>query len=436
MFSEMLGSFLMAFFFFFIVFLINQILLFAEDILAAGADLVSVAKLLFFSLPTILAITIPFSVLAATLMASSRQHADNEFMASSTLGIRPVWLYMPFLIAGLVFALGSFLLNDWSIPRASKGYKRVYAELIRGSAKIELAPYSIKRYGNTLLITGQSDAGALRDIVIVDQKPGGDSSVTSAKEVTLDVSEDSLAAILSMRDLTEEKRPAGGARGDFSISTATSATVRIQIQDQIPNFSGTAPSEMSITALARQIREKKSRLLARVADNTAQLASAIDRLSLEYDAAALALPSAPAPVAKAAPATATAPPTIAAAPNKTAAAALGSIDALRNQRISDTSLQVYRLEYQKKFVIPSACFFFAFLAFPLGIGSRRAGRTAGFGLALLLSVLYWGLLFAGQTLGYRQNFSPLLSMWMPNLIMLFAALLLWISRKLSTGHFL
>lgn len=414
MFAEMMGSFLMAFFFFFIVFLINQILLFAEDILSRGADLGSVAKLLFYSLPTILAITVPFSVLAATLMSSSRQNADNEFMASSTLGIRPFWLYAPFLIAGLVLALGSFMLNDWSIPRAAQGYKRVYAELIRKSAKIELAPYSITRYGDSLLVTGGSEAGALSDIVIVNQKQGGDSSVASAKGAKLNFSEDSLSAILTMRNLTEEKKPLSGAPGDFSVTSAKSATVRIQIQAQMPNFSGIAPSEMSLSALFRQIQQKEGRLAARAAENRTQLASALDRLRRGYDSLAAHESG----------------------PNPALAAAYNSVDSLKNQRIADSSLQVYRLEYQKKFVIPSACFFFAFLAFPLGIGSKRAGRTAGFGLALLLSVIYWALLFAGQTLGYRQDFSPFLSMWMPNLIMLFAALIVWMSRKVSTGHFL
>ncbi len=402
----------MAFFFFFIVFLINQILLFAEDILSKGADVASVLKLLFYSLPIILAITVPFSVLAATLMTSSRQNADNEFLASSTLGVRPTWLYMPFIIVGVMLSAGSFFLNDWSIPRASEGYKRVYADLIRKSAKIELAPYSITRYGDVLLVTGSSDSGALSDIVIINQKDDSDSSVSSAKNVKLNFSEDAYAAILSMSDLTEEKTKQQGTLGDFSITSAKSATIRIQIKEQIPNFSGVAPSEMSLHSLSRQIHEKEGRLNARILENKTQSVSALDRLRMGYDTLVTRKES------------------------SDVVSALNSVDSLHNQKIVDSSLQVYRLEYQKKFVIPSACFFFAFLAFPLGIGSKRAGRTAGFGIALLLSVIYWALLFAGQTLGYRQDFSPFFSMWMPNLIMLIATFMLWIWRKLSTGHFL
>lgn len=106
---------------------------------------------------------------------------------------------------------------------------------------------------------------------------------------------------------------------------------------------------------------------------------------------------------------------------------------LKNQKISDASLQVYRLEYEKKLVLPSACFLFALLALPLGIGSKRAGRAAGFGIALLLSVIYWALLFLGQTLGYRQNTNPVISMWMPNFVMLLATCSLWIVRKIKLG---
>jgi lipopolysaccharide export system permease protein len=425
MFQELLSSFFTAFFFFFVVFLINQVLLFAEDILSRGADFFSVAKLLFYSLPTILAITVPFSVLAATLMTSSRQSADNEFLASSTLGMRPLWLYIPFLIIGVGIAIGSFYFNDWSMPRAAQEYRRVYAELIRGSAKIELTPYSIKKYGDKLLVTGPSEAGRIQNVLIMDQGAGHDSDTVTANNVGIEFSADSLAAILSMDNVTEEKRLQNGDEGDFSITQAQSADIRIQIQEQIPNYSATAPSEMSLAVLARQIKEKERKLSIRQEGNKSQQDTALDALRLSYAS----------PHAQSEPAQSVGSKDQTSSKSGNVSSLLNTIKSLRNQKISDTSLEIYRLEYQKKFVIPSACFFFALLAFPLGIGSKRAGRTAGFGLALLLSVVYWALLFAGQTLGYRQNFNPALSMWMPNLIMLFATAGLWIFRKVTKGHF-
>lgn len=424
-FQEIFSSFLAAFFFFFVVFLINQVLLFAEDILSRGADFISVMKLLFYSLPTIVAITIPFSVLAAALMTSSRQNSDNEFLASSTLGIKPLWLYIPFILIGIGTAIGAFYLNDWSMPRAALGFKRVYAELIRKSAKIELTPYSIKKYGDNLLVTGpSSEKGQIQNILIIDQKAGYDASTVTADNVGIRFSDDSLDAILSMENVTEEKKLQNGSGGDFSITQAESATMWIQIQEQMANYSTTAPSEMSLSALARRIREKEQKLSIRLEENKSQQNTALDKLRLEYNNLMAGQSGDMSVTAQGRPGADALIP------------ALGAIKTLRNQKINDTSLQIYRLEYQKKFVIPSACFFFAFLAFPLGIGSKRAGRTAGFGLALLLSVIYWALLFIGQTLGYRQNFNPILAMWLPNLIMFFAAILVWLFRKMTKGHFL
>jgi lipopolysaccharide export system permease protein len=93
---------------------------------------------------------------------------------------------------------------------------------------------------------------------------------------------------------------------------------------------------------------------------------------------------------------------------------------------------IYTLEYHKKFAIPAAGFFFSLLAFPLGLGTRKAGRTAGFGVALLISTLYWGLLFAGQTAGLRSVVSPILAMWAPNLLVALGIVAAWITRIFGT----
>lgn len=435
MFQELLSSFFVAFLFFFVVFLINQVLLFGEDILSRGADFLSVAKLLVYSLPTILAITVPFSVLAATLMTSSRQNADNEFLASSTLGVRLIWLYIPFLIVGIALAISSFYFNDWSMPRATQGFKQVYAELIRKSSRIELTPYSIKKYGDKLLVTGPAEAeGNIQDILIIDRARGYDSSVISANSVGIEFSEDMLSAILSMDNVTEARKQQGGNEGDFSITQARSAAIRIQLQEQLPNYSTTAPSEMSQATLARQIKTKEQRLATRKEDHRSQEAAILDRLRLSYGSLSFHDETTSAKPGQTQ--TGTDPQHRPLSTSQDIASVLGALASLRNQKIGDTSLQIYRLEYQKKIAIPSACFFFAFLAFPLGIGSKRAGRTAGFGLALVLAVMYWALLFVGQTLGYRQSVDPVFSMWMPNLVIFLAALVLWIIRKTTKGHFL
>ena len=89
---------------------------------------------------------------------------------------------------------------------------------------------------------------------------------------------------------------------------------------------------------------------------------------------------------------------------------------------------LYQLEYCKKFSIPFGALFFVVLAFPLGLLAKKSGRTMGFGVGILIAVIYWALLLGGQTLGTRLSWSPFWSIWAPNAAVLAAGLALWIAR--------
>lgn len=105
--------------------------------------------------------------------------------------------------------------------------------------------------------------------------------------------------------------------------------------------------------------------------------------------------------------------------------------AARDHSPVDRNLQLYLLEFHKKFSIPFACLIFVLFAFPISLMARRSGRAVGFGLGLLVSTVYWGLLFMGQTLGMRLELPPLLAMWLPNLLVLAAAVSLLAYRMRS-----
>jgi lipopolysaccharide export system permease protein len=70
--------------------------------------------------------------------------------------------------------------------------------------------------------------------------------------------------------------------------------------------------------------------------------------------------------------------------------------------------------------MPAACLVFAFFAFPIGMRARRSGRTVGFAVGLLVAIVYWGMLIAGQTFGVRMSLSPAFSMWFPDALVLLA----------------
>jgi len=93
------------------------------------------------------------------------------------------------------------------------------------------------------------------------------------------------------------------------------------------------------------------------------------------------------------------------------------------------TINLYRMEFHKKFTIPFAAFFFTILAFPLGLSSKTNGQSTGFILGLIIAIIYWALLIGGQTLSVRLGFDGAFMMWIPDLA-IFGFGLLFMGRRL------
>lgn len=66
-------------------------------------------------------------------------------------------------------------------------------------------------------------------------------------------------------------------------------------------------------------------------------------------------------------------------------------------------------------------FLFAGLGIPLAIRVHRGGRSIGFGLSLLIIVLYYVFIMGGTWLGQRGQWPPWLAIWLGNAVMAVAA---------------
>jgi len=80
------------------------------------------------------------------------------------------------------------------------------------------------------------------------------------------------------------------------------------------------------------------------------------------------------------------------------------------------------VEISKKFSLPFACLLFAFLGAPLGVKSSRSGKSGGFGVTILVILLYYILLIMTQNLGRIGEIDSYTSVWIPNIILLIAVL--------------
>ncbi len=91
----------------------------------------------------------------------------------------------------------------------------------------------------------------------------------------------------------------------------------------------------------------------------------------------------------------------------------------------------YRIELEKRYAYPFACLVLMLIGVPLGISSRRGGKSAGFVLTIVLVFVYYFLSSTGVALA-RQNKVPIaLGVWAANL--LFGICGLALLRHLSAG---
>ena len=96
--------------------------------------------------------------------------------------------------------------------------------------------------------------------------------------------------------------------------------------------------------------------------------------------------------------------------------------------VKDRPLQIWKLEFFQKFSIPFSCLPFVILAFPLGLYTKRSGKSMGFGIGLFITIIYWGMLVAGRTLGIRTFYPPALTMWLPNILIFVVGFILYLFR--------
>jgi len=88
------------------------------------------------------------------------------------------------------------------------------------------------------------------------------------------------------------------------------------------------------------------------------------------------------------------------------------------------------VELSKKFSIPFTCLLFGLIGAPLGIKSSRSGKSGGFVVAVVIILLYYVGLISGQNLGKGGELPPLLSVWIPNIILfVFTAYVLYKVHK-------
>ncbi|GAB6391343.1 MAG: LptF/LptG family permease [Treponematales bacterium] len=397
--SDTLFSFLVSFLFFFFIFFVNQLLLMAQEILSKHVPFHQVALLILYAIPSIIAISAPFASLVGTLMTIGRLSSDNEILVMLAAGLSYKNVFVPALAVGIFISLVSFFANDVLLPAGTIQFSRLYRRVLVSSPALELEANSVKRFKDTVIVTGAVNGAAIDNLLILDRTNDGERRVILAKNAELkDSGREGLSLDLKDAFVQSSKEV---VREDYDYASSGFLRYWVPQEDMMQAVSSVSAREMSSTDVRREIRKKEEDNRKKLNDRSRRLLS--QALLLEEGLRK-------------------------GETNANAAQAF----AREGQGIAllqkDRSLSIYRLEYNKKFSIPFGALSFVFLAVPLGLMATKSGQTVGFMFGLIIAVVYWALLLGGQTVGTRLGFSPFWSMWFPNTLAVGAGLVLCAAR--------
>ncbi|MDR2404608.1 MAG: LptF/LptG family permease [Spirochaetaceae bacterium] len=403
--SETMFSFLVSFLFFFFIFFVNQLLLMAQDILSKRVPFGEVALLVLYSLPQVIALAAPFASLVGTLMTIGRLSSDNEVLVLLSSGLTYRNIFLPAIAVGIFISLVSFMANDVLLPAGTVRFYRLYRRILVSTPALELESNSVKRFKDTVVITGNVAGNSIDDVLILDKTSDGERRLIMARNAELrDAGRQGLSLDLNGAFIQSSKEI---ARRDYDYASSSFLRYWVPQDDMIQGVSSIGPGQMSSADVLREVRVKELALREKLEERYMRTLET----SLHLEALLRRGPMG------------------------------GEWNRLTNTENNyfreleityvtrrDRNVLIYRLEFYKKFSIPFGALSFVFLAVPLGLLAKKSGQTVGFIFGLIIAVLYWALLLGGQTMGLRLGYSPFWSMWFPNILAISVGLFLCILR--------
>ncbi len=339
--------FLVAFLFFFMIFFVNQILLTVEDLLAKSAPFKDVMRIMWYSLPFIIAQSAPFATLVGFLMSLGGMMSSNEILIFRAAGFSFFRILAPVAALGMAISIGSFFVNDYLLPLGTVKYNKLMREIMNSTPSIELDSNSVKKLDNTNLVIGEVQGNNVSDIILFDSKNDEERIIVAGDSVLIGAKEEGVLMQLDMNDamLLSIKKD---KRHNYDVMDSKKIILNV--------FDSTI-----LGSTSRSAREMTTYDLTKVI--------------------------------------------------------IGMREESKKEPSLKVRLNLWVMEFHKKFALPFGSIFFAFLAFSIAfLFGKHNGQTIGLFLGLVICVVYWAMQIMGQLFVQKIGLPAFWCIWVPNFI--------------------
>ncbi|MFZ1729512.1 MAG: LptF/LptG family permease [Bacteroidota bacterium] len=431
------------------LFLLQFLMKRAGDLVGKGLSPWVILELISLNLAWMLVLSVPMSVLVASLMAFGKLSADNEVTIMRASGMSLYRMMAPVVLAVMGVTAGLIWFNNSVLPDANVRLQTLMTDIVRIKPTLSLqagvftSDQELPSYRILVRRTFEK-TNDLEGVTIYDLSDPERAVVVTAERGTVSFSADYTRIIMDLHDgeihevgnksfLDYRKLrfirhrvsiPASGfgfQRSDASTTRRDDRTMSAQMMQAIVDSIALEQENKSGVAGDRVIGHLRKYFSGTVQFYSAAPSQVIRNVVLDSAAA----------------------DSIARLPLDTLSAAFRTLaDArqLQSQSMAELSgidfddkqMDRYLVEIYKKYSIPFACLVFVLIGAPLGMMARRGGFGMGAGLSLGFFLFYWACLIGGEKLADRGELSPFWGMWVANIILgIMGAILVWRTAKES-----
>ncbi len=257
--GEMIPSFFLSMAVLLLVLFLEKLFRLADLVVSKGVPLMSIMKVLAFAMPSFLVITIPMSLVVASLTAFSRMSADSEITAMkasriSLYGmIRPVFAFA--LFAFIVTAFTSLIL----VPSADVALKVHLFNMVKSSAMVGIEPgvFGTTFDGMVMYTDKMGPHNTMEGVFISDERSAKEPYVIVAKQGSLIADPKSLSVTISLQDGSIQ--PPVSDNQSYSLMRFSTARLYLNINSSFVKSGDTDISieDMSNTELLQAINKAR-----------------------------------------------------------------------------------------------------------------------------------------------------------------------------------
>ncbi len=259
-FVELVAPFFLSMAFLTLVLFIQKIFRIAELVVAKGATLMATIKLFLYIMPNFLVITIPMSVLVASLTAFTRLSSDSEITALKSSRVSLYRMLRPVAFFSFLAFLAAALTSLVALPGANHALKEHLFNMVKSRAMVGVDPgvFTSTFDGMVIYVDKMNSLDTMQGIFISDERSSQDPFVITAKRGKLIVDQQSFNVTLAMEEGSIHTVPRD--EQSYTLSSFTAGRLYLDINHALlPNASqGREFKEMGTPELLRTLKYLRS----------------------------------------------------------------------------------------------------------------------------------------------------------------------------------